>query len=119
VAPIPLGRPSGSPVGTASLSLEVTDFPFTWYLREVQQRVSAKWVPPAREAEPGNRVVVLFEIGRDGRISDPKIERSSGNFLYDQAARRAVIEASPFRELPQEFPAHSLRVHFGFEFKRG
>jgi protein TonB len=119
VAPIPLGRPGGSPAGTASLSLDVSDFPFTYYLRQLQQKVSEKWVPPAREAEPGNRVVVLFEIGRDGQVRATKIERSSGNAVYDQSALRAIMDANPFPPLPQEFPAHSLRVHFGFEFKRG
>lgn len=119
VAPIPLGRPGGSPVGTASLSLDVSDFPFTYYLRQIQQKVSEKWVPPGREAEPGNRVVVLFEIGRDGQVRVSKVERSSGNAIYDQSALRAITEASPFPPLPQEFPASFLRVHFGFEFQRG
>jgi protein TonB len=105
-------------VGTASLSLDVSDFPFTYYLRQIQQKVSEKWVPPARESEPGNRVVVLFEIGRDGQVRASKIERSSGNTIYDQSALRAVMDANPFPPLPQQFPAHSLRVHFGFEFQR-
>ena len=117
VAPIPLGRPGGSPVGTASLSLDVSDFPFTYYLRQIQRKVSEKWVPPARGSEPGDRVVVRFEIGRDGQVRTPKVERSSGNTIYDQSALRAIMDASPFPPLPQEFPAQSLRVHFGFDFQ--
>lgn len=118
VAPIPLGRPGGSPAGTASLTLDVSDFPFTYYLRQIQQKISEKWVPPARASEPGRRVVVLFEIGRDGQVRSSKVERSSGNVLYDQSALRAVVEATPFPPLPKEFPAQSLRVHFGFEFQQ-
>ncbi len=117
VAPIPLGRPGGSPVGTASLSLEVSDFPFTWYLRVIQQKVSEKWIPPARGSEAGNRVVVLFEIGRDGQVRTSKIERSSGNAIYDNSALRAIMDANPFPSLPLEFPAHSLRIHLGFDFQ--
>ena len=64
----------------------------------------------------GLRVIVLFEIQRDGQIREPTVERSSGNNLYDQAAIRAVTEASPLPPLPPEFKASSLRVHFGFEF---
>lgn len=118
VAPTPLGRPSGSPAGMASLSLDISDFPFTYYLRQIQQKVSEKWVHPARSAERGLRVVVIFEISRDGQITTPEVEKSSGNFSYDQSALRAVTEAAPFPPLPQEFPAQSLRVHFGFDFEQ-
>lgn len=117
VPPIPLGRPDGSPAGVASLALEVSNFPFTWYLQQVQRKVTEKWVQPARTTEPGLRVVVLFEIARDGQVISSKVEKSSGNAWYDQSALRAVIEANPFPPLPQEFPAQSLRVHFGFDFK--
>lgn len=118
VAPIPLGRPSGSPAGVASLSLDVSDFPFTYYLRQIQQKISEKWVPPARPPERGLRVVVLFEIARDGQLASFKVEKSSGDAWYDQSALRAVTEATPFPPLPQEFQAQSLRVHFGFDFSR-
>lgn len=117
VPPIPLGRPDGSPTGVASLALEVSDFPFTWYLRLIQQKVTERWVQPSRTAEAGLRVVVLFEIARDGQVTSPKVEKSSGNAWYDQSALRAVIEANPFPQLPEGFPGQSLRVHFGFDFK--
>ena len=111
----PLGSADATPAGTASLALDVSDFPFTYYLQTIVRKVSEKWVPPTQAAEPGQRTLVLFEIRRDGKISNPKIERSSGNVVYDQAALRAVMEASPFPELPKEFTARILRVHLGFE----
>ena len=118
VAPIPLGGPTGSPTGVASLALDVADFPFTYYLRQIQQKVSENWVPPARPTEPSQRAVVLFEISRDGRVRTSKVEKSSGNAFYDQSALRAVTDSAPFPPLPQDFPAPSLRVHFGFDLTR-
>jgi len=118
VAPVPLGRPGGSPAGVGSLSLDVSDFPFTYYLKQLQQKVSEKWVHPARTAERGLHVVVLFEISRDGQVITPTVEKTSGNVWYDQSALRAVMDAAPFPPLPQEFQAPSLRVHFGFDFER-
>lgn len=112
----PVEGPSGpAPAGKrSSLTLETTDFPFTYYLQQLQRKVSERWVPPA--STPGGlQVVVFFEIGRDGRIGAPSVEKSSGNAFYDLSALRAVTEASPFPPLPQEFSAASLRVHFGFE----
>jgi len=117
VPPVPLGRPDGSPAGVASLALEVSNFPFTWYLQQVQRKVTEKWVQPTRTTGPGLRVVVLFEIARDGQVTGSKVEQSSGNSWYDQSALRAVVEANPFPPLPEGFPGQSLRVHFGFDFK--
>lgn len=116
VAPIPLGR-GETPSATGSISLDVSDFPFTWYLRQLQQKISERWVPPRAALAGGETAVVLFEIGRDGQIKEPQLERPSGHFEYDQSALRAIKEASPFPPLPPEFKAGSLRVHFGFEFR--
>jgi TonB family protein len=117
IEPRPLGRPDAGVPTTGSISLDVSDFPFTYYLRQVQAKISERWSPPRATAAGGERTVVMFEIGRDGQIKEPKLERESGNALYDQSALRAVVEASPFPPLPPEFKAPWLRVHFGFEFR--
>jgi len=114
--PVPLGRGAQTgPVSTGSVvGLDVSDFPFTYYLRQIQQKVSERWRAPAGAGATGQRSVVLFEILRDGRIKDPVVEQTSGDSLFDQSALRAIMEASPFPPLPQDFKASSLRVHFGF-----
>jgi TonB family protein len=117
VDPVPLGRPDATTRATGSISLDVSDFPFTYYLRQLQAKISERWTPPRGAAAGGERAVVVFEIGRDGQIKEPSVERSSGNAIYDQSALRAIMEASPFPPLPPEFRAPSLRVHFGFEFR--
>jgi colicin import membrane protein len=115
--PMRLGRPDAAVSATGTISLDVSDFPFTYYLRQVQAKISERWAPPRASAAGGERAVILFEIGRDGQIREPAVERSSGNAIYDQSAVRAVMEASPFPPLPPEFKAPSLKVHFGFEFR--
>jgi len=100
-----------------SISLDVSDFPFTYYLRQIQAKISERWAPPRPAAQGGQRAIIMFEIGRDGSIKEPTLEKSSGLAPYDQSALRAVAEASPFPPLPPEFKAPSLRVHFGFEFQ--
>jgi TonB family protein len=119
VEPIRLGRPNAPSTSTGSIAVDASDFPFTYYLRLIQSKIGERWSPPRAAAAGGERVVVLFEIQRDGQIREPSVERSSGNTLYDQSALRAVTEASPFPPLPPEFKASSLRVHFGFEFQPG
>jgi TonB family protein len=116
VEPIRLGRPNAPATSTGSIAIDASDFPFTYYLRLIQSKIGERWSPPRAAATGGERVIVLFEIQRDGQVREPTVERSSGNNLYDQAALRAVTEASPLPPLPPEFKASSLRVHFGFEF---
>ena len=111
--PLPLGRRDGSPQGSGPMTLNVSDFPFAWYLSRVQAKVTEKWVG---KALPGQQPVAVFEINREGQVSRIAIEKSSGNSYYDQAAVRAITEANPFPPLPAEFPGQMLRVHLGFNF---
>src|SRR5439155_8169267 len=87
--PPPLGRRDGSPQGAGSMTLNVTDFPFAWYLSRVQAKVTERW---ADKAIPGQQPVAVFEINRDGRVTALAIEKPSGNPYYDQAALRAITE---------------------------
>ena len=113
--PSPVGRPSGSAVGTGALTLNAGDFPFAWYLQQLQKKISEQWKPPANAAN-GQRAVVVFEIRRDGQLANVTVETRSGDFLYDQAALRAVSDATPFPELPKDYAQSVLRVHLGFNF---
>jgi TonB family protein len=110
------GLPTGSAAGSGTLALRTDgNFEFNWYFQDLLRRINEKWRPPGQSVE-GQRVVVLFEIARSGEVIRTEVEETSGNFLYDQAAVRAVTEATPFRELPAEFTEKSIRIHMGFHF---
>jgi TonB family protein len=111
--PPPPGQPTGSVAGVGAVTLNVSDFPFAWYLQQVHRKVSEKW---DGKALPGRQPVVVFEIGRDGQIGKLAVEKTSGNSLYDRAALRAIEDAKPFPPLPQEFKEPLLRVHLGFGY---
>jgi TonB family protein len=113
-APAPaLGRPSGSAQGSGAVTLNVSDFPFAWYLSAIHRKVTERWEGRALQ---GRQPVVTFEIARDGQVSNVAIKDSSGNRYYDITAMRAIAEAAPFPKLPDEFPGSVLRVHMGFNF---
>jgi len=57
---------------------------------------------------------VRFIIDRDGTIRDVTTEISSGSGLFDRAALRAVIEASPLPPLPYGYSGTYLGVHLKF-----
>jgi TonB family protein len=113
-APPPtLGQRSGSAQGSGAVTLNVTDFPFAWYLRAVQSKVTERWEGNALQ---GRQPVVIFEINRDGQVSNVTVKESSGNRHYDFTAMRAISQAAPFPKLPDEWPRPSLVIQMGFNF---
>lgn len=119
----PAGKPSEGPRqlapsdGTKAVSAEVSDFPFAWYLRQVLVKVEQGWAKRPPISAPPGRPIIFVEILRDGSINPPRLETSSGNPFYDQAAVRAITEASPFPPLPLEWSRPTLRIKFGFELQ--
>jgi protein TonB len=114
-----LGQATGSVVGQGALTLDVTDFPYAWYLRQVLQKVEDRWQTQNRSSEPAQKPRIYVEIRRDGSIAPPRIEQTSGSSFYDRAALRAITEASPFPPLPADWANPSLRVLFNFDLRRG
>jgi len=86
---------------------------FRPYLADLQRRVKRAWFPPkARESE---RTVVFFKIHKGGELSNLRLERTSGRVIADQAALKAVENASPFRPLPTSAP-DAVGVQFVFTY---
>jgi TonB family protein len=112
--PQPLGAATGSASGAGPLTLNVSDFPYSYYLRQVTEKIRAQW---NGRAIPGAQPIVVFEIRRDGRLNQAAIEKSSGNVAYDQIALRALNDAGPFPPLPDDFKKPTLRIglQFGFD----
>ena len=61
-------------------------------------------------------MLIAFKVYRDGRISHPFIEETSGLPFLDETALRAVLSSAPFPPLPTGFKEEYLGVHFGFEY---
>ncbi len=95
-------------------------FPHAYYIDLLRNRISASWYSSL--VAPGLRgkyvTGVHFIIGRDGRVSELRVERSSGIDSLDLSARRAVENAAPFAPLPNDFASQYLVVHFEFEWEK-
>jgi len=112
--PAPSG--SASPAGTAAKKEAVAvsagqqnQLPgLSGYLPLVREKVSRNWNPPpgVREA----KAKVMFRILRSGRVGEVKLQESSGNFYFDQAANRSILSSSPFPQLPDEYPREYLEI---------
>lgn len=103
------GNPSGPP------GIDAIKSP-NWgpYMRDLERRIKQNWNPPKGDAS--KRVVVLFRIGRDGRLLSIKIGRSSGSVSNDDAAKAAIELTAPFKPLPPEFKGNSIDIEFTFDY---
>jgi len=77
------------------------EFQFPPYLLIVRDKVERNWNPPP--GAKGAKVKVAFRVLRSGRVGEAKLQESSGNFYFDQAAMRAILASSPFPPLPEGF----------------
>jgi len=68
------------------------------YLDQVQRRIMAAWkLPPNTH---GLKIVICLRLERSGRVSDVRVEKSSGDKQFDASAVQAVRRARPFPVVP-------------------
>ncbi len=71
------------------------------YYSAVESRVRQQWIFP-ESLDKDLETVVSIKINRDGRVIVEKIEKGSGNTLFDRSVIRAINKASPLPPPPQE-----------------
>ncbi len=107
--------------GTATATVQDRTFGFRYafYLQAVSRRVSQNWF--SGEVDPrssqGKRVTLLFDIDRDGKPQDVRVETRSGSPTLDQSAVRAVqrLEDDGFGPLPA---GDHITIEFAFDYKQ-
>ena len=103
----------GAGGGNNALKLDAPDFPFPHYIALIQYRIESNWEAPF--SGQGERLATIyFKITRSGEITDIQLENSSGNVVFDQAAKRAIYNANPLPPLPADSGLETLGVHFDF-----
>ena len=121
-APSLAGEPGMAPTSTAPAvpiggsgvtGLEGGNFTDTLYIRGMHQTIGNLWTRPQSPPD-GTGVTIYFRIARDGKITDARVERSSGNRTFDRAALSAVVSASPLRRLPPSYVGTYLGVQLTF-----
>jgi protein TonB len=115
-------KAAGTSSQSPGLSLELppgpgapggTDHYGDWYLASVQRKIWLLWNRQIRTG-PRLAVRVSFAILADGSVEDVRVVRSSGAYLLDQAAQRAVLSAAPFGPLPKHYGTKRYEIHAQF-----
>ncbi|MBE0460788.1 MAG: TonB C-terminal domain-containing protein [Candidatus Aminicenantes bacterium] len=119
---IGIGSGSGSGgFGSAySSQIGLSNFPFTYYLQVIADKISSNWFKSqlSSQVTEGLHTTVYFKIYSSGQISDIKIEESSGMRALDLSALRAIHSSVPFPPLPKEYEEEYLGIHLIFEHSK-
>jgi len=101
---------------TASASPTSTDFPFSWYLSLVRQRMYEAWNQPSElSGTAGLRTTVEIRVSRDGTITGRNMVHSSGNPVMDESVMRAVAAVSQLKPLPAQYTGSHRDITIEFE----
>jgi protein TonB len=114
------GAGDGPGGGGGGGQLGIDNFPYAYYLQNIQDRISARWFQSL--VDPGVsgtfQATVYFRIFRDGSISEVEIKESSGLPSLDLSAKRAIITAAPFPPLPADYDEPYLGIRLIFEHSK-
>jgi protein TonB len=111
---VPYGQPGAG--GQTTFSDEAFGLRYGWYVENMTRAIREKWQPGAvRVSSP--RFYVAFTIARDGKVTNFRIDQSSGNAALDSAAETAVTTAA-IPKLPGDYLRPSIEVRFYFEYAR-
>ncbi len=87
---------------------------FRPYMRRLQRRIKRNWEPP--KGSETKKVVVLFKIGKDGRLISSEIFKTSGDEAADKAALLAIAISAPYEPLPKAYTEESIDIQFAFDY---
>jgi len=116
---IGLGKGPGFGSGYSS-QIGLSNFPFTYYLQIIRDRVSAHWFTSL--IDPGVsgyfHTTVRFKIFKNGQISNLDVVEQSGIRSFDLSALRAIRSSAPFPPLPKEYKDEYLLIRLIFEHSK-
>jgi colicin import membrane protein len=106
----------GGAQGTVRLSPELRD-----YFRRLEESVRNSWVLPGALVRDAAKLIVELRIviEKDGRVSEERIERGSGNPYFDDSVRRAIRKASPLPVPPEQLRGGEDHYEVGLRFHGG
>ncbi|NNG47722.1 MAG: TonB C-terminal domain-containing protein [Deltaproteobacteria bacterium] len=88
------------------------------YFRKLDEKIRSNWTVPALTAGERENLMVRLRIviERDGRVSQVRMEKTSGNTYFDDSVRRAINKASPLPVPPEQLRGGEDHYEIGFRF---
>jgi periplasmic protein TonB len=99
-----------------AITLDTEDLQYTSYLRGLKQRIEEGWEYPESARRNGiqGQLLMKFTILKSGKVTDVEILKSSGYPALDNAAKKALFDASPFNPLPDNWKKDAFTITGNF-----
>lgn len=107
---------SGSVKSGKELIVNTKEFKYWSYLQKMKQKIEMVWEYPeyARQRGIGGQLKINFSIDKDGKIEKMMLVDSSGLKVLDEAALKALRDASPFPPFPETWDISRLNIEGTF-----
>ncbi|MBI1898359.1 MAG: TonB family protein [Acidobacteria bacterium] len=109
----PLFTPAQGGGGVGSNAASPFGNRFGWYEQLLREKVARAWNTAGLDPRTP-AAMVGFQLLRDGSVRELHVEQSSGNFMMDQSAQRAILQAAPLPPLPREYEHEFANITFRF-----
>jgi len=102
-----------------TVTLDTDDLLYTSYLQGLRRRIELIWQYPEAARRDGiqGSLVMKFSIAKSGKLADVEMIKSSGYPMLDEAARKALIDASPFNPLPDNWKKDYFTITGTFMYR--
>lgn len=103
----------------ATIEIGTESIKYVSYMKLLKDKIQNVWVYPeqARLKNQQGTLLVKFGINKDGSLAYADVIRSSGYPILDEAAIKAIKEASPFNPLPERFGVDRLNIYATFTYE--
>ncbi len=110
---------SGKVKSGKELIINTKEFKYWSYLQKMKQKIELVWEYPeyARVRGIGGQLKINFSIGRDGKVEQMYLIDSSGVKVLDDAALKALRDASPFPPFPDTWDISRLNIEGTFIYQ--
>jgi TonB family protein len=100
-----LNNPKGGDQVDPAIQFDSKGVEFGPWLRRFVAQVKRNWFVPMAAMSLKGRVVITFNVHKDGTISDLQVLQPSDVSAFNQAAFNALRSSNPTMALPPEYPA--------------
>jgi len=105
---------AGSPF--AGAVVDNPDFNYGYWFEQAFTKIQSNWTNPV-EVDGAIVCVIYFQVIKSGRLTESRVETSSGIQAFDQGCLAAVQRSAPFPALPEEFRDEIIGITLPFKYQ--
>jgi colicin import membrane protein len=114
------GEPNsgGSSSSTSSGGSAISPLIIQTYTTEVHRKIRRNWtIPPGVPMDENLATSLVFKVEQTGKVIDVRIVSSSGNSVFDNYCRQAIIKSSPLPPPPSELSEEAKKSGLEITFR--